>query len=356
MITNPIQNINFSSFENSREGISISNPRIVDNPLIYVNKGFCLMTGYEKEEVIGKNCRFLQGTKMNQVSIKKLSLAISNNESTKQEILNFKKDGTPFWNSLSLTPIFDESNTLSYILGIQEDITARKEKEVLQRKIYDKILISKTTLIAEEKQRNRLGEELHDNVNQILATLKLYLAMALKEKNQRMQMLQKSEDILIMAMDEIRKLSKVLVASSKRQSTLHLAVSKLINSIQIAVPFIIEFQYDEDIEKNLSENMWLTFYRIIQEQLNNTIKYAKPNIVKIKFSMDSEMIHLSIKDDGVGFNKNIISTGIGLKNMKHRVELENGNFTFETSIGNGCEINIDLPYAQYLLADSNKFY
>ena len=105
METTHIEQIMLFALENVKEGITITNPRLKYNPLIYVNKGFCLITGYEKEEVVGKNCRFLQGSETEQEAVKKISAAIANEESVQQEILNFKKDGTRFWNRVSITPI-----------------------------------------------------------------------------------------------------------------------------------------------------------------------------------------------------------------------------------------------------------
>jgi PAS domain S-box-containing protein len=339
-----LQNVMLIAIDDANEGITISDARLPDNPLIFVNKGFCSMTGYNADEVMGKNCRFLQGKEINQESVRRVKKSIQNKDSIIEEIINFKKDGTIFWNRLSITPIFDDSGILSHFIGVQEDITAKKEKESLQHKMDDQILVNKTTLIAEEKQKKEIGVELHDNVNQILAALKLYLAMALRDEFVRTEMLEKSEEMLNMAMDEIRKLSKSLVGPNIKQETLEQAVSELINYTQIGVSFIIKLVFDEDIEQNLSQSMKLTLYRIIQEQLNNIGKYANPHIVKIEFTKSDDMIHLSVKDDGIGFNNNSTRHGIGLKNMKHRSEMENGHFTILTSLGSGCEIKVDLPY------------
>ena len=346
MKPNAISDVMLHALENLKEGVTITNPNVEDNTLIYVNNGYCVMTGYDKIDILGRNCRFLQGKETNQETVKELRTAIKNKENTVQEIVNYKKDGTLFWNRLSITHIFNNSKEVSYIIGIQEDITAKKEKEVLLREINNQKLINKTSLIAEEKQKREIGEELHDNVNQILATLKLYISVALNNEEKQTEMLGKSEKMIIYAMEEIRKLSKNLVGPSIKKETFQQAVSELIYSMQLALPFFIELIYDEGIEEDLSESMMITFFRIIQEQLNNIIKYANPNTVKIEFSMDDAMIYLSIKDDGVGFDKEITVHGIGLINMSHRVEMEAGNFTVVTSIGNGCEIKVDLPKAK----------
>ena len=119
-------------------GIVISNPRSPDNPLIYVNKGFEDLTGYSANEAIGRNCRFLQGEQTKQEDVKKIGDAIRAQRPCEVEILNYKKNGETFWNELQLTPLFDEQGELEYYIGIQKDITARKQLEEA-RILYEKV-------------------------------------------------------------------------------------------------------------------------------------------------------------------------------------------------------------------------
>jgi len=107
----------------SSEGITISSMSTEDRLLIFVNKGFQWMTGYLDEEVIGTNCRFLQGEGTNQETVKKIRDAVNNGEACIVELLNYKKDGIPFWNRLSITPIKDEYNKVTHYVGVQSDIT-----------------------------------------------------------------------------------------------------------------------------------------------------------------------------------------------------------------------------------------
>ncbi|TSI02259.1 GGDEF domain-containing protein [Lysinibacillus sp. BW-2-10] len=119
-------------------GVVISNPRLPGNPLIYVNKGFEDITGYCAEEVIGHNCRFLQGQRTKPEDVKLISRAIREQQPCEVELLNYRKNGELFWNELQITPIFDENNQLEYFIGIQKDVTARK-KEQDARILYEKV-------------------------------------------------------------------------------------------------------------------------------------------------------------------------------------------------------------------------
>jgi PAS domain S-box-containing protein len=110
-------------------GITISDPNQPDNPLVYVNDGFLELTGYDREEVIGRNCRFLQGPNTDDATVQKLGRAIDAEEATSVEMLNYRADGEPFWNLLTVTPIRRDDGTLSHYLAFQQDVTDRVERE-----------------------------------------------------------------------------------------------------------------------------------------------------------------------------------------------------------------------------------
>jgi PAS domain S-box-containing protein len=111
------------------EGITISDPSLPDNPLIYANEGFERLTGYSAEDVVGRNCRFLQGPDTDPDTIEEIREAIRTDSACTVQILNYRKDGTPFWNRLSVTPIRDAAGTVTNHIGIQSDITAQKNAD-----------------------------------------------------------------------------------------------------------------------------------------------------------------------------------------------------------------------------------
>ncbi len=100
----------------------ISNPRLPDNPIIACNKAFIDLTGYSREEIVGRNCRFLAGKDTEPALTAALSAGIKAGQPVMTEILNYKKDGTPFRNALMIAPIFDSSGALEYFLGSQVEI------------------------------------------------------------------------------------------------------------------------------------------------------------------------------------------------------------------------------------------
>jgi PAS domain S-box-containing protein len=110
-------------------GITISDPDQPDNPMVYVNDRFVEMTGYDREESIGINCRFLQGPDTDEASVAQLREAVEAAEPTSVELLNYRKDGTEFWNRVSIAPLRDGDGRVTEWVGFQEDITAFKERE-----------------------------------------------------------------------------------------------------------------------------------------------------------------------------------------------------------------------------------
>jgi len=117
------------------EGITISDPQLPDNPLIYVNSGFERLTGYKRDDVLGWNCRYLQGPETDPAALATIRQALAEERHCTVEILNYRADGTPFWNLLSITPVRNSAGNVTNFIGVQVDITKRKEVERLKNEL-----------------------------------------------------------------------------------------------------------------------------------------------------------------------------------------------------------------------------
>ncbi len=115
--------------DHSVTGITLADPDEPDMALVYVNAVFEEMTGYSQQEILGRNCRFLQGGDSDQPEIETLRRAVAAVESTTVTLRNYRKDGTLFYNRLSVTPLFNSRGRLIYYLGVQYDVTAQLEAE-----------------------------------------------------------------------------------------------------------------------------------------------------------------------------------------------------------------------------------
>lgn len=145
-------------------GITIADATLADMPLIYINDAFEHITGYNAREVMGLNCRFLQGEDRNQPGLDKLRMALKKGENITLVLRNYHKSGALFWNELFLSPIYDPANRLTHFVGIQTDVTARKTvEEKLDRKNTEleqtlaELRETQTMLVHAEKM-NALGQ------------------------------------------------------------------------------------------------------------------------------------------------------------------------------------------------------
>ena len=138
-------------------GITIADASLPNMPLIYVNDAFERITGYSPAEVLGKNCRFLQGDDHHQPALTELKAAIQEGQNCKILLRNYRKDGSFFWNELFMSPIYDETNHLTHFIGIQTDVTEREEAQHALETTLIELRETQMMLIHSEKM-NALGQ------------------------------------------------------------------------------------------------------------------------------------------------------------------------------------------------------
>jgi PAS domain S-box-containing protein len=119
----------FAAVETTRMPMIVTDPHQADNPIIFVNRAFERMTGYTRDELIGTNCRFLQGPETDREVVTELRLAIAEQREFSTEIINYRRDGSSFWNALFVSPVFNRSGDLVYFFGSQLDVSRRRDAE-----------------------------------------------------------------------------------------------------------------------------------------------------------------------------------------------------------------------------------
>ncbi|WP_276252524.1 bacterio-opsin activator domain-containing protein [Halomontanus rarus] len=120
-------------------GVAITDPSMADNPLVYINEAFGAITGYDRETVVGRNCRFLQGPDTDPAAVDAMREAIADERPVTVELENYRQDGTRFWNEVTLAPVHDDHGEVTNFVGFQNDVTARKRAEIALQERTDEL-------------------------------------------------------------------------------------------------------------------------------------------------------------------------------------------------------------------------
>ncbi len=256
------------------------------------------------------------------------------------------------WAEISFYPIV-ENNEVVGTACFSRDITERKrsqdalkamEEEIAHQKVQEQKKITRAIIKAQEKERNRIGQELHDNVNQILAATKMFLSRAGKDEPTK-AIIKYPMELIDNSIEEIRLLSSRNVTPLK-DVNLNELIRTLVEKMEIGTNIHTIFEYGI-VDDVLDDDLKLNIYRIIQEQINNIIKYSAAKNVNISINDKKQNIFVMIADDGNGFDMGKKRTGIGLANMMNRIESYNGNIDIESSPGKGCKVQVTIPYATH---------
>jgi len=311
----------------------------------YVNDNFCNISGFTKEELLGKDHRILNSGAHSGEFMNEKWNKISGGKIWRGEISNRTKQGSNFWVDETIIPFLDENGYPVQFMSISNDITQKKlmEKEILDQKVEEQKKITRAVIQAQEKERNKMGQELHDNVNQILASTRMFLSVALNSEEFRRDLVEGSTGMLDNAIQEIRLLSKNQITPQGKLGLREL-IQLLTDSLNETSTLKTTFEYQASQESSeIETDLKLNVYRIIQEQLNNILKHAEASQVGILLQSDSSKIRISVCDDGKGFDPLQNRKGIGITNMINRVESFNGEFTIHSAPGKGCQLTICIP-------------
>ena len=305
---------------------------VEDYRFIQVNKAAIDLYGYTEEEF--KKLTILDIRPPEDIKLVKRSIDNRGNGSFKGNFRHYTK-------SKKLLDVEVQSNFIlindkQYRLAIITDVT---EKNRMEHEI------TRAIIKTQENERYEIGAELHDNVCQILASTHISLGVLSKSINSPgMKLFHQCREYITLATQEIRNLSHRLAPAFFNDSTLEEAFGILLNNFNVENKCKVTLFFDEVVAKaNINRDLQLNLYRILQEQLRNIFKYADCKNIEVDVILKNNKLKMRIADDGIGFNVDEVKSGIGLSNMRRRVELFYGKFEIFSSPGAGCELLIDIP-------------
>ena len=256
------------------------------------------------------------------------------------------ENNSSLWYHIRLFPIPNDDKDIFDLVLACTDITQEKllENQLERERTEKQLEITDAVITAEENEREEIGRELHDNIQQILVSSRLFLSMVKRKdiSETSYPYLQQTNELIMSAIDEIRNLSHSMIAPFMEQTTLQEAIEKVISNITSTSGIKINMDTAGLDEEKLSGKLRLTVYRIIQEQISNILKYSKASFVLIKIVHANNNVSLVIKDNGIGFDTSKKTSGIGLVNIKARASLFKGEVRIHSVPGHGYELSVTM--------------
>ncbi|GBR67860.1 PAS domain-containing protein [Gluconobacter kanchanaburiensis] len=358
-------NVFFAAVEMTRMPMILADPRLPDCPIAFANNAFLDLTGYESGEVVGRNCRFLQGSGTDPNDVRQLREAIAECKPVALEILNYRRNGTPFWNAIFMGPVFDEDGELIYFFASQLDVSKRRESEMALRQGQKMEAIGQLTA------------GLAHDFNNLLQILNNSLER-MKEKRLDHQAFERQHMIAQQAAERGARLTRQLLSFARRTrlDPVEINLSSLINSFRE----LIEMSVGNQIELYLNLRLRLPDVKLdtnyFEMALLNVIANARDasmpgNAITIK----TELLHLNgnaearrlkpgdyvvvtVSDEGQGMLPHIVmratepffttkpsgqGTGLGLAMVQGFVQQSGGRLEVESEYQRGTSIHMIFP-------------
>lgn len=273
--------------------------------------------------------------------IRQLQTFLQGQEHTWQTEYRYRDSTNRFRNMISRGfvlrhPVSREPQSMLFAL---QDVTEIHEANAryFQQQLRHRQELTRGILEAQEQERNRWAEELHDNVCQVLTVAKLYQEQAGLQNNPA-PFQQKAQEMVDTAIQDIRQLSSMLKPPEFSLTTLYEAIEVLLQNLQRFNHISFTLQVPTEVESSLKLEHKIMLYRIVQEGLNNVLKYAGARTLQLAATLDGNRVRVLLQDDGQGFDPNKNKTGVGLQNIRSRLSAYGGNLSLQSSPGHGCTL------------------
>ncbi|MCJ2044053.1 PAS domain-containing protein [Methylobacterium sp. J-078] len=291
----------------TRMAMIITDPRLPDNPIVFVNDAFCTLSGYDRDEIMGTNCRFLQGPDTDRDDVRRIREAVEARRDIAVDLLNYRKDGTRFWNALYMSPVVNEDGELLYFFASQLDVThrvdahlqTRNEKADVERQVIERTRELTEALAAKTMLVHEVDHRVKNNLQMISSLLgmqaRTFTDPDAQEKMRLMldrvealgtvhRLLYVSDDVTRFDVaDCARELATELVqASGRSEIRLRLELESVVTAVDKAAPVAL----------------------MLNELVTNALKHAfadgRGGKIVVVVEPDGPDVRLEVTDDGTG--------------------------------------------------------
>ena len=304
----------------TRMSMLITDPRQPDNPIVYCNDSFLKLTGYRRDEVMGRNCRFLQGPGTDAEAVDVIRTALRNRADIAIDILNYRKDGTPFWNALYVSPVIDETGELQFFFASQLDVTDRKDSEMqvrAEKERFERAVQDRTAELQEALQRQTvLAHEIDHRVKnnlQMIASLVVMQTRTISDPE--------TQDSLKAMLARVEALS---TAHRRLYQTKDATSFDLADFIRDLVGDLVSAFGDGKLDLHLDlqhhdmpADKAAPLALIVNELVTNALKHAfngrEGGTLGIRVKKPNGRLRIEVSDDGHGMNGATDESSLGLR-------------------------------------------
>jgi PAS domain S-box-containing protein len=356
----------WKAVESTRSAMIVTDSQRADNPIAYCNQAFLDLTGYDKNEVVGRNCRFLQGKDTDPAAIAKLKQAVADRQHLKIVIKNYRKDGTSFWNDLVMSPVFDDAGALTHFVGLQLDITERITYE-------QRLKESQKQLERSNKELEQFTYAASHDLQEPLRMVSSYLQLI--EERYKDKLDEDGETFIGFATDGARRMQSLvndLLTLSRVRTTARVFKVEDFNEILDEVTVNLQaaiVEADAAITHDALPKLKVDrtqIMQLLQNLVSNAIKYRKPGlkpIIHLAALKKRNVYEITVSDNGIGIDPAYFErifgvfqrlhtrteypgTGVGLAICSKIVERHGGEIWVTSTEGKGSVFHFTLPIKQ----------
>ncbi len=357
------------AIESATNGILITDARRDDHPIIYTNPAFAELTGYSFDEALNRNCRFLQGPETAAGAVAQLHAAVEQKHDCEVTILNYRKNGTPFWNDLHISPVEDEHGQVTHFVGIQNDVTTRARQEQELRHAQQQAEIGSR---AKSEFLANMSHEIRTPLTAILGCADtLFSQLDEEESLELIQMIRSQGRLLLGILNDVLDLSKIEAGRLEIHHEPCSAVS-IVNDVRSLMEplaqergLILNAGFASDMPVSINTD-GLRIRQILLNLVSNAIKFTDTGTVSIEgrcefAGLQAELI-LEVADTGIGIppdkldeifeafsqqhqepSRRVGGTGLGLTICQRLIHMLGGRITVSSELNQGSTFRIALP-------------